>query len=237
LNISTSVLLFEVSGLISLDRISTLVLSFPGICHNRKLYSCNIRYHLACRAFSFCGSWKYFRFSLVALAQAFPRLLADAIVNLHKRVSASSPSGGRDPRHPRMTITGPTRRQVLFTVDDATVRVDFERCTRTLNNFLSSQKANLRVELTTCTYGGWALSTNTSPTPTQVDLIWTGLTEHYWSKPSFKVEAYVPASKSYLKLVDIPHFSVGRVPTTGNDTPKNYISHFSRNLRLYHSHL
>jgi hypothetical protein len=63
LNISTSVLSFEVSSLISLDRISTLVLSFPGICHNRKLYSCSIRYHLACRAFSFCVSRKYFRFS------------------------------------------------------------------------------------------------------------------------------------------------------------------------------
>jgi hypothetical protein len=154
--------------------------------------------------------------ALVALAQAFPRLSADAIVDLHKRASTTSSSGGRDPRRPRMTTAGPTRRQVLFTVDDATVRVDFERCTRTLNNFLSSQKVNLRVESTTCAYGGWSLSTNTSPTPAQVDLIQTGLTEHYWSKPSFKVEAYILVSKSYLKLVDVLRFSAGRIPTTGD---------------------
>jgi hypothetical protein len=152
---------------------------------------------------------------LVALAQAFPHLSADAIVNLHKWASASSPPRGRDSRHPRMTTASPTRWQVLFMVDDATMRVDFERCTHTLNNFLSSQKVSLRVESTTCAYGGWSLSTNMSPSPAQVDLIQTGLTEHYWSKPSFKVEAYILASKSYLKLVDVPRFSSGRIPTTG----------------------
>jgi hypothetical protein len=124
------------------------------------------------------------------------------------------------------------RRQVLFTVDDATVRVDFERCTRTLNNFLSGQKVNLRVESTTCAYGGWALSTNTSPTPAQVDFIQTSLTEHYWSKPSFKVEAYIPASKSYLKLVDVPRFSSGRIPTTGEaiEEAMRLLAHRSRFL-------
>jgi hypothetical protein len=131
-----------------------------------------------------------------------------------------------------MTTAGPTRQQVLFTVDDATVRVDFERCTCTLNNFLSSQKVNLRVESTTCAYGGWALSTNTSPTLAQVILIRTSLTEHYWSKPSFKVEAYIPASKSYLKLVDVPRFSSGRIPTTGEaiEEAMRLLAHCSRFL-------
>jgi hypothetical protein len=152
---------------------------------------------------------------LVALAQVFPHLSTDAIVNLYKRASVSSPSGGRKFKHPKMTTAGPTRCQVLFTVDDPTICVDFERCTCTLNNFLGSQKVNLRIELTTCAYGGWALSTNMAPTPTQVDLVQTGLMDHYWSKPSFKVEAYILASRSYLKLVDVPWFSSGRVPTTG----------------------
>jgi hypothetical protein len=99
--------------------------------------------------------------SLVALVQAFSHFLTDAIVNLHKWASASSPSGGCEHKHPKMTTAGLTCHQVLFSVDDPMVCVDFERCTCALNNFLSSQKLNLRVKSTIAAYGGWSLSINT----------------------------------------------------------------------------
>jgi hypothetical protein len=116
-----------------------------------------------------------------------------------------------------MTTTGPSRRQALltFTPDTgvgASLRPD--ECTCLVNWHLAEAKVALHVESTFVAYGGWSLATTSVPTDNKLVLLAQAVGTRVMPQFTRKVNVVCPQSRSYLRILDIPHWYTTGVETT-----------------------
>ncbi|KXN86757.1 hypothetical protein AN958_09617 [Leucoagaricus sp. SymC.cos] len=159
--------------------------------------------------------------NLVHVARSFPNLAPSAITALLQADTAAAvsaaptlaavvgakcpitPSAPAPPaKKPKATTKGPSRKQVLFVLDDPNARPNLEQMPCLLNKYLTDNRVTgLCAESVLMAYGGWSIQLTNVPSFKQLNVIrqWLGI--HFLPVGS---EAYLPTLKSFLKLVDIP---------------------------------
>ncbi|KXN91250.1 hypothetical protein AN958_01610 [Leucoagaricus sp. SymC.cos] len=160
--------------------------------------------------------------NLVHVARSFPNLAPSAIVALLWADTAAAASaapapvavaGAKHPitpsapaspaKKPKATTKGPSRKQVLFVLDDPNARPNLEQMPCLLNKYLTDNKVvRLRAETVLVVYSGWSIQLTDVPSLEQLNTIrqWLGI--HFSPIGS---EVYLPASKSFLKLINVPY--------------------------------
>ena len=124
----------------------------------------------------------------------------------------SAPSGKR-PKKATPTVHGPSRRQVLLTVEPASLVLTTgpDAVLSGMRTKLSEYHSRLEVQLMSQAYGGFAVVTDRVVSEDEVRFIREGA---LLALPgTAKITAALPSSTSYLKLVDVPLKPGGGLPT------------------------
>ncbi|KAF5376109.1 hypothetical protein D9615_007779 [Tricholomella constricta] len=152
---------------------------------------------------------------ILALAKVFPELSASEISTLYQqnvKRSAGSPSSPPPSKRVKSTTRGPSRMQIIVYAE-ATFTSNLETVVTPLNNRLASNRRRLRVAQAFTGMGGIVLATQSTPTAEDLPVVIDAARS--WFPANTKVTAEIPASRSYLKIVNIPFFQkVGGAPIT-----------------------
>ncbi|KAF5377289.1 hypothetical protein D9615_006460 [Tricholomella constricta] len=151
---------------------------------------------------------------ILALAKVFPELSASEISTLYQqnvKRSAGSPSSPPPSKRVKSTTRGPSRMQIVYA--EATFTGNLETVVTPLNNRLASNRRRLRVAQAFTGMGGIILATQSTPTAEDLPVVIDAARS--WFPANTKVTAEIPASRSYLKIVNVPFFQkVGGAPIT-----------------------
>ncbi|KXN86100.1 hypothetical protein AN958_10502 [Leucoagaricus sp. SymC.cos] len=148
--------------------------------------------------------------SLVNLAKTVPNLPSDCIIMMHQ--ASVLPAASK--RKVKSTIPGPSRQQVLIKIDPLPSSSQFPALVGAANCSLS--KSDLQVDSCHFAYGGISLLTSRVASQGKIDLVKAGVS-HLLSLAEGGVEAALPHSQSYLKVMDIPFFKVDGQQVTMSD--------------------
>ena len=146
---------------------------------------------------------------IVRLAKAFPELPTQRLAAMQRQ---SAPSGKR-PKRATPTVHGPSRRQVLLTVEPASLvsTTGPDAVLSGMRTKLSEHHSRLEVQSMSQAYGGFAVVTDRVASEDEVRFIREGA---LLALPgAAKITAALPSSTSYLKLVDVPLKPGGGLPT------------------------
>ncbi|KXN84855.1 hypothetical protein AN958_12023 [Leucoagaricus sp. SymC.cos] len=147
---------------------------------------------------------------VAAAASAAPTLAV--AVSAKRLITLSAPAPPA--KKPKATTKGPSRKQVLFVLDDPNARPNLKQMPRLLNKYLVDNKVvGLHAESVLVVYGGWSIQLTDIPSLEQLNAIrqWLGI--HFSPVGS---EVYLPMSKSFLKLIDIPYICQDGSRTTSD---------------------
>ncbi|KXN90360.1 hypothetical protein AN958_04311 [Leucoagaricus sp. SymC.cos] len=171
--------------------------------------------------------------NLVHVTRSFPNLAPSAIAALLRADTAAAASAAPAPagvagakrpitpsapassaKKPKATTKGPSRKQVLFVLDDPNARPNLEQMLHLLNKYLMDNRViRLHAESVLVVYSGWSIRITDVPSLEQLNAICQWLGIHFSPVSS---EAYLPTSKSFLKLVDVPYICQDGSRTTSD---------------------
>jgi hypothetical protein len=139
---------------------------------------------------------------IVRLAKAFPELPT-------KRLEVMQRAAGPPRKAPRAsaTVHGPSRRQVLVTIRPAQGTPNPEHLLRTIWTQLALHHSSLVVESAVVSCNGYSVVTSTVASDSDLLQVWGAA--RMCHPDADHVDAALPTSTSYLKLVDVPFFTVG----------------------------
>ncbi|KXN89366.1 hypothetical protein AN958_05790 [Leucoagaricus sp. SymC.cos] len=103
----------------------------------------------------------------------------------------------------KTTVAGPSRRQVLVKCEPVPAASSFPSLVGVANRSLA--KVDLRVDSCVAAYGGISLLTSRVASPEEIQVIAAAIHQHLGRD----VQAALPTSRSYLKIVDVPYFCPG----------------------------
>jgi hypothetical protein len=149
------------------------------------------------------------RFAL--LAQAFPNLSPADIVALDNSALTKS-TGSAAKRSSKMTTSGPSRHQLLLTFPGPQ-ELDLLRLTASVNKSLTDSKAALRIESASKAYKGFSLRCSQVPTSADIVLVRQSIVAKCLNGVNLDFGLVLPASKSYLKVLDVPVLMGGTTVT------------------------
>jgi hypothetical protein len=137
---------------------------------------------------------------VVRLAKAFPELPTQRLISMEK---ASGANKKAKPNKAPSTVHGPSRRQVLVNLVPApSVLDDTYSVLVRIRTKLTQHHSALVAQSVSLAYGGFSISTDCVASDTEIGAIRDGVREAY--PAATRVEAALPTSTSYLKLVDVP---------------------------------
>ncbi|KXN92020.1 hypothetical protein AN958_10350 [Leucoagaricus sp. SymC.cos] len=137
--------------------------------------------------------------SFVAATQAAPASVAAVVAGAKHPIMPSAPAPPA--KKPKATTKGPSRKQVLFILDDPNARPNLKQMPHLLNRYLVDNKViSLCMESVLVVYGGWSIWLTDIPSLKQLNAICQWLGIHFLP---VSLEAYLPVSKSFLKLIDV----------------------------------
>jgi hypothetical protein len=144
---------------------------------------------------------------IVRLAKAFPELPT-------KRLEVMQRAAGPPHKAPRVSamVHGPSRRQVLVTIRPAQGTPNPEHLLKTIRTQLALHHSSLVVESAVVSRDGYSVVTSTVASDS--DLLQVQGAARMCHLDAKHVDAALPTSTSYLKLVDVPFFTVGDVCIT-----------------------
>jgi hypothetical protein len=151
--------------------------------------------------------------SLASLVRVFPDLPLSEIVQLNNQATGHSSCNCKKKK---MTTAGPSRCQALLTFAPDTGVEAFlkpDKCTHLVNRHLVEAKVALHVESTSMAYGRWSLATTSIPTDNELMLLAQAVGTRVTPQFTRQVNVVCPQSRSYLRILDIPHWY-----TTGVET-------------------
>jgi hypothetical protein len=139
---------------------------------------------------------------IVRLAKAFPELPT-------KRLEVMQRAAGPPHKAPRASamVHGPSRRQVLVTIRPAQGTPNPEHLLKTIRTQLALHHSSLVVELAVVSRDGYSVVMSTVASDS--DLLQVRGVARMCHLDAEHVDVALPTSTSYLKLVDIPFFTVG----------------------------
>ncbi|KXN91775.1 hypothetical protein AN958_12328 [Leucoagaricus sp. SymC.cos] len=114
----------------------------------------------------------------------------------------------------KSTVSGPSRQQILIKINPLPSSLQFPALVGTANQSLG--KSDLRVDSCHFAYGGISLLTSHVASQGEIDLVKAGVTR-LLSLTEGGVEAALPHSWSYLKVVDVPFFKADGQQVTADD--------------------
>ncbi|KXN89229.1 hypothetical protein AN958_05982 [Leucoagaricus sp. SymC.cos] len=114
----------------------------------------------------------------------------------------------------KSTVPGPSRRQVLVKIDPLPSSSQFPAIVGAANRSLG--KSDLRVDSCHFAYGGISLLTSHVASQAEIDLVRSSV-QRLLSLAEGGVEASLPKSRSYLKIVDVPFFKADGDQITSAD--------------------
>ncbi|KXN85041.1 hypothetical protein AN958_11779 [Leucoagaricus sp. SymC.cos] len=114
----------------------------------------------------------------------------------------------------KSTVPGPSHRQVLVKIDPLPSSSQFPALMGAANRSLS--KSDLQVDSCHFTYGGISLLTSRVASQAEIDLVSSSV-QRLLSLAEGGVEASLPRSQSYLKIVDVPFFKADGDQVTSAD--------------------
>ncbi|KXN87984.1 hypothetical protein AN958_07803 [Leucoagaricus sp. SymC.cos] len=114
----------------------------------------------------------------------------------------------------KSTVPGPSRQQVLIKIDPLPSSSQFPALVGAANRSLS--KSDLQVDSCHFAYGGISLLTSRVTSQAEIDLVSSSV-QHLLSLTEGRVEASLPKSRSYLKIMDIPFFKADGDQVTSAD--------------------
>ncbi|KXN89365.1 hypothetical protein AN958_05789 [Leucoagaricus sp. SymC.cos] len=134
--------------------------------------------------------------ALVNLAKTVPDLPSDHIIAMHQASVPPLPSC----RKLKTTVAGPSQHQVLIKTEAVVSASVFPSLVGIANRSLA--KVNLWVDSCVAAYRGISLLTSQVASPEEIQVIAAAIHQHLGQE----VQAALPASQSYLKIVDVPYF-------------------------------
>jgi len=153
--------------------------------------------------------------SLLRLHDMFPDLPIQKILVMHQSGFGASASSNKEDavhsgasRAPKMTMHGPTRRQVLIPLDTPTTEVvvaNAATAVESYNRGLVEAHSKLRVESVRKAWDGISMSTNFVASAAELEVIKQWLKKVAGLAASTVVEPCLPQSKSFLKILDVPY--------------------------------
>jgi len=153
--------------------------------------------------------------SLLCLCNMFPDLPMEKVLAIHQSgfgVSASPNRRGAvysgASRAPKMTMHGPTRRQVLIPLDTPTAKVvvaNAATAVKSCNRGLVEAHSKLRVESVRKAWDRISMSTNFVASAAELEVIKQWLKKVAGLAASTVVEPRLPQSKSFLKILGVPY--------------------------------
>jgi hypothetical protein len=147
---------------------------------------------------------------IVRLAKAFPELPT-------KWLKVMQRAAGPPHKAPRTsaTVHGPSRRQVLVTICPAQGTPNPEHLLKVIQTQLALHHSSLVVESAVVSRDGYSVVTSTITSSS--DLVQVQGVARMCHPEAEHVDAALPTSTSYLKLVDMPFFTIGdtRITTDG----------------------
>ncbi|KXN91787.1 hypothetical protein AN958_12062 [Leucoagaricus sp. SymC.cos] len=148
--------------------------------------------------------------SLVNLTKMIPDLPSDHIIAMHQAsVLPAAPK-----QKIKFTIPSPSQWQVLIKIDPLPSSLQFPALVGTANCSLS--KSDLWVDSCHFTYRGISLLTSCVASQGEIDLMKAGVSR-LLSLAEGGVEAALPCSWSYLKVMDVPFFKADGQQVTADD--------------------
>jgi hypothetical protein len=144
------------------------------------------------------------------LAQARPDVAPAAIATLVDSIpSASGMSASPKKTTPKAPFTahGPSRKMIIinFGPRNNVPGPHWEFVIHGLNNTLNQHEQKPRLQMGSCNYGGWSRNFDDVPNEGDLNVVHSWLTALY-PDLTRSIVADPPMSKSYLKLIGIPHF-------------------------------
>ena len=138
---------------------------------------------------------------VVRLAKAFPELPTQRLLSMEKAAGDRK----QKPKKASATVHGPSRRQVLITMQPPPVAgVDPSSLLTEVKRTLSLHHSTLEAQSVSEAYGGFSVAMDRVATDAELGFIREGTRAAFPS--ATRVEAALPSSTSYIKLVDVPYF-------------------------------
>lgn len=169
--------------------------------------------------------------NLLKIKKAFPILPDKKIIEIHNSMLSKPAKGGK--KRIQVTTKGPLRKQAIVLMPDKlteNIIRDTSSYVFYINNLLKNIKSATWAEfIHPCTRG---ISVNTNNVPALSDLT---TIEQYLKliedvNNDEVLAPYLPQSKSYLKIISIPH-----IQSNGNKLTSNDIINFMHNADLFES--
>jgi len=153
--------------------------------------------------------------SLLRLCDMFPDFSMEKVLAIHQSSFGTSASPNRGgavhsgvSRASKMTIHGPTRHQVLISLDTPTVEAIVATAATTVescNRGLVEAHSKFRVESVYKAWNGISMSTNFVVSAAELEVIKQWLKKVAGLAASTVVEPHLPQSRSFLKILGIPY--------------------------------
>jgi hypothetical protein len=137
---------------------------------------------------------------MVRLAKAFPELPTQRLISMEKALGTNKKA---KPNKAPSTVHGPSRCQVLVNIVPALLVLDNTYLVLVrIRTKLTQHHLALVAQSVSLAYGGFSVSTDRVASDMEISAIRDGVCEAY--PTATRVEAALPTSTSYLKLVNVP---------------------------------
>jgi hypothetical protein len=161
--------------------------------------------------------------AIIALARAFPNMMVEKILELRATLTRASGTLAPCPptpamsaatshapppaKKPKTTTQGPSRKIILLSFDGFVPKVDCPKAVDDINAILATFPLGIRAQVMTHMYQAYGIEMTCVPIPVEMGQLIETLNHKSQVFRNFGMLWFMtlPQSKSYCKLLDIPH--------------------------------